>query len=187
MDNQRKKQIDPNLHLQRNHPKQLHNVPAFDVENTNSTNKGTDLFLANKPRIVPWGTKKLLQRIQRKRRATLHWSAHVQRSKTRRKNLGMVWTDNKKAFDMVPQTWVINCLKMHKISDEVINFIEKTMKTWGMVGKLNKNKDPKRHIPKRCTTTILLFIIAMMPRTTTYKENALPDTNLVNHRKRSIN
>ena len=30
---------------------------------------------------------------------------------------------------MVPQSWIINCLKMYKISDEVINFIEKTMKT----------------------------------------------------------
>ena len=31
---------------------------------------------------------------------------------------------------MVPQSWIINYLKMYKISDEVINFIEKTMKTW---------------------------------------------------------
>ena len=31
---------------------------------------------------------------------------------------------------MVPQSWIINCLKMYKISDEVINFIGKTMKTW---------------------------------------------------------
>ena len=31
---------------------------------------------------------------------------------------------------MVPQSWIINCLKMFKKSDEVKNFIEKTMKTW---------------------------------------------------------
>ena len=31
---------------------------------------------------------------------------------------------------MVPQSWIINCLKMYKISDEVINFKENTMKTW---------------------------------------------------------
>ena len=42
----------------------------------------------------------------------------------------MAWIDNKKAYDVVPQRWIINCLKMYKISDEVINFIEKTMKTW---------------------------------------------------------
>ena len=51
-------------------------------------------------------------------------------SKARRKNLAMAWIDNKKAYDMIPQSWIINCLKMSKISDKVINFIEKTMKTW---------------------------------------------------------
>ena len=30
---------------------------------------------------------------------------------TRRKNLTMVWIDNKKAYDMVPQSWIIHCLK----------------------------------------------------------------------------
>ena len=34
------------------------------------------------------------------------------------------------AYDMVPQSWIINWLKMYKISHEVINFIEKTMKPW---------------------------------------------------------
>ena len=31
---------------------------------------------------------------------------------------------------MVPQSWIINCLKMYKISYEIINFIEKIMKNW---------------------------------------------------------
>ena len=52
----------------------------------------------------------------------------VNENKTRRKNLVMAWIDYKKAYDMVPQSWIINCLKMYKISDEVINFIEKTIK-----------------------------------------------------------
>ena len=42
----------------------------------------------------------------------------------------MTWIDYKKAYDMVPQSWIINCLKMYKISDEVIKFLEKTRKTW---------------------------------------------------------
>ena len=28
----------------------------------------------------------------------------------------MAWIDSKKAYDMVPQSWIINCLKMYKIS-----------------------------------------------------------------------
>ena len=51
-------------------------------------------------------------------------------SKTRRKNLAIAWIDYKKAYDMVLESWIINCLKRYKISNEVINFIEKTMKTW---------------------------------------------------------
>ena len=50
-------------------------------------------------------------------------------SKTNRKNLAMAWIDNKKAYDMVPQSWIIHCLKMYKLSHEVINFIEKTEQT----------------------------------------------------------
>ena len=50
-------------------------------------------------------------------------------TKTWRKNLAMAWIDNKKACDMVQQSWIINYLKMYKISHEVINFIEETMET----------------------------------------------------------
>ena len=46
----------------------------------------------------------------------------VNERKTKRKNLSL--------FVVNPQSLIINCLKMYKISDEVINFIKKTMKTW---------------------------------------------------------
>ena len=67
------------------------------------------------------------QRIQRHSRVTLHQYI-INESKTRRKSLAMAWIDYKKAYDMVPHSWIINSLKMYKISHEVINFIDKTMK-----------------------------------------------------------
>ena len=54
----------------------------------------------------------------------------INESKTRRKNLAMTWINYKKAYDMVPQSRIIHCLKIYKISHKVINFIEKTMQTW---------------------------------------------------------
>ena len=51
-------------------------------------------------------------------------------SKIRLKNLARDWVDYKKANYMVPQSWIIHCLKVYKISHEVINFIEQNMKTW---------------------------------------------------------
>ena len=47
-------------------------------------------------------------------------------SKNRRKNLAMAWIEYKKAYDMVPQSWIINCLKMYKISHETINLLKIT-------------------------------------------------------------
>ena len=51
-------------------------------------------------------------------------------SKTRRKNLAMARIDYKKAYDMLPQRWILHSLNMYKISHEIINFIEQIMKTW---------------------------------------------------------
>ena len=88
-------------------------------------------------------------------------------SKTRRKNLAMAWIDNKKAYDMVPQSWIINCFKMYKILDEVINFIERTMKTWNVEltagGRSLAEAKIQRDIFQGDAQPPLLFIIAMMP------------------------
>ena len=81
-------------------------------------------------RLVP-EKEKLCRKGYRGTAELLYIDQHIlNESKTRRKNLAMAWIDYKKAYDMVPQSWIINCLKMYKISDEVINIIEKTMKTW---------------------------------------------------------
>ena len=33
---------------------------------------------------------------------------------------------------MVPQSWIIDCLKIYKITDEIIKFIENTKENWGV-------------------------------------------------------
>ena len=54
----------------------------------------------------------------------------LKQSKMRQKNLAMAWIDYKKAYDMVPQSQIIDCLKMYIISGEVIKFIKYTMENW---------------------------------------------------------
>ena len=87
--------------------------------------------------------------------------------KTRWTNLEMAWIDYKKACDMVLQNWIINCLKMYKISNEVKNFIEKTMKSWRVgltaVGRSLVETNIQRGIFQEDALSPLLFIIAMMP------------------------
>ena len=41
----------------------------------------------------------------------------------------MSWIDYKKVNDMVPQSWILHCFKMYRITDQVVLFIEKTMQT----------------------------------------------------------
>ena len=88
-------------------------------------------------------------------------------TKIRRKNLAMVWIDYKKLYDMVPQSWIIKCLKKYKISHEVIKFIEKTMKTWRVEltarGRSLVEIKIQRRIFQGDALSPLLFIIAMMP------------------------
>ena len=89
------------------------------------------------------------------------------RARPDRKNLSMVGIDYKKAYHMVQQSWMINCLKMYKISHEVINFIEKNMNTRRVElteggRSLTEIKIP-RGIFQGDALSPLLFIIAMMP------------------------
>ena len=74
-----------------------------DVENTNCTNLRGDLLLLNKQRTVPRSRKNILKE-----------------SKTRQKNVAMAWNGYKKANDMIPQSWIIDGLKMYKIFNKVI-------------------------------------------------------------------
>ena len=56
----------------------------------------------------------------------------LNKTKTRKENLAMVWFDYKKTYDMALQSWILLYRKMYKIPDDVIQFIQKTMKTWRM-------------------------------------------------------
>ena len=84
-----------------------------------------DILLANKSRVFP-DEQKGCHKGSRGTAELPYIDKHIlNESKNRRKNLTMAWIDYKKAHDMVPQSWIINCLKMYKISHEIINFIEK--------------------------------------------------------------
>ena len=149
-------------------PKQLqiHNLPTNDVENINSTNKGKNLLFANKPRIVPWRTERMPQRIQRHSRITLHRSTHPkwEQDKTEKSSYSLDWLQE--GIWYAPTKLDI-ILKMYKISHEVINFIEQTMKTRRVEltagGRSIAETKIQRGIFQGDALSPLLFIIAMMP------------------------
>ena len=62
---------------------------------------------------------------------------------------------------MVPQSWIINCLKMYQISHEAISFTKKVELTAGE--KSLAEAKIQRGIFQKDTESPLLFINAMMP------------------------
>ena len=79
----------------------------------------------------------------------------------------MAWIDDKKAYDMVPQSWILLCLKMYKIPDQVVQFIEKTLQTWRVEltadGKSLAEIKIQGDIFQGHALSPLQFVIAMMP------------------------
>ena len=114
----------------------------------------------------------------------LYIDQHIlKESKTRRKNLAMAWIDFKKAYDLVPQCQIIDCLKMYKISGEVIKFIENSIKNWSVeltaVGKGLTEVKIQRGIFQRDALSPILFVMRGYS-SITYLGNAQVDTNFIN-------
>jgi len=42
----------------------------------------------------------------------------------------MAWIDYRKAYDMVPHSWIIECLEMFGIAENVKKFLTDSMETW---------------------------------------------------------
>ena len=80
----------------------------------------------------------------------------------------MEWIYYRKMYDMIPQPWILVCLKMFKISKQVIDFITRTMKkklknrsrNWRTASSRSENIK-RRHLQKRLIdlTTIHLTTI----------------------------
>ena len=57
-------------------------------------------------------------------------NAILENCKKKKKNLSIVWIDYKKAFDSVPHSWILACLRMYKINQVLTTFIEESMRQW---------------------------------------------------------
>ena len=163
-DDQRKEHIYPERPPQRNCPKQLqsHNLPTDDVGNINSTNKGRNSLLANKPRIVPKGTECMPQKIENHRRATLHRSAYPQREQAQigKSSYGLDWLQNgitygsAKLDNKQPQN-VQNITWSHKLYRENLENLESGIDR--RREKLSWSEDPMSYISSICTITVTIY------------------------------
>ena len=52
--------------------------------------------------------------------------------KKRHTNLGRAWIDYKKAYDMIPHSWLLKSLGLVQVSENIVEFIRKSMKNWNI-------------------------------------------------------
>ena len=81
----------------------------------------------------------------------------------------MAWRDYKKAYDMVPHSWISECLEMFSIANNIQDFLNNSMKSWKLElnasGKTLGEVDIRRGIFQGDSLSPLLFVLCMVPLT----------------------
>ena len=59
--------------------------------------------------------------------------AVIKEVKSRKKNLAMAWIDCKKAYDMVPHSWIIEYLHVFGVAENIKSMLVNSMEKWKVV------------------------------------------------------
>ena len=164
----------------------IDNVFTCDVENPTHTNK-RNILLGSMPRTISRIIEKMPQMNERNKWPTICKSAHPL-SQNNAEKVAVVWIDYKRAYDIVQQTRILECLKMYKISDHTQNFISHTLKNWKVEliaeGQTIAEVKIQRGIFKRFSLWPLLFLWQWCHLITHL--GAQGAANFQNHRKKLI-
>ena len=87
--------------------------------------------------------------------------------KQRKKDIAMAWLDYRKAYDLVPHSWLNECLSMFDAVKKVKNLLTNSTKEWNTMLKTCWESIFEikfaRGIFQRDTLSPLMFVIAMIP------------------------
>ena len=101
----------------------------------------------------------------------------LQNCRKRKTNLSMAWVDYKKAYDMVPHSWIIDTMGMVGLADNIIGLIKQSMNKWKTNlyadGKLIGSVPIRRGIFQGDSFSPLLFVIALLPLTHILRETGM--------------
>ena len=81
----------------------------------------------------------------------------------------MAWIDCKKAFDIIPHPWLIECLEIYGAEENIIRFLKNTVPNWKIIltssGTRLAEVNIRGGIFQQDSLSPLLFIVAMVPMT----------------------
>ena len=84
----------------------------------------------------------------------------------RKKNIVVAWIGYKKAYDMVPHSWIVKCLGVAGVSEQIKIFLSESMKAWRVDFKYNNQSlgrvDMKRGIFQGDSLSLLLFVLCLI-------------------------
>ena len=93
----------------------------------------------------------------------------IKEVKSRNKNLAMAWIDYKKAYDMVPHSWIVECLDLFVVAENIKSWLLNSMEKWKVMlcsGNFELGKvEIKRGIFQGHSLSPLVFVLALIPLT----------------------
>ena len=93
--------------------------------------------------------------------------AVIKEVKSRNKNLAMTWIDYKKAYDMIPHSWIIECLHLFGIAENIKSFLVNSMEKWKVMLCSGHSElgefEIKQGMFQGDSLSPLVFVLALIP------------------------
>ena len=87
----------------------------------------------------------------------------------RKKDLAVAWIDYKKTYDIVPHSWIVECLGMVGVSEKIKHFWSESMKAWRLDLTCNNQTlggvDVKQGRLQGDSLSSLSFVLCLIPLT----------------------
>ena len=72
--------------------------------------------------------------------------AVIKEVKSRNNNLAMAWIDYKKAYDMVPHSWIIECVDLLGVAENIKSLLVKSVEKWKVMPCSENSESSKAEI-----------------------------------------